>query len=252
MDDEPSAARGVKRSRTAEVHNLSERVRIMALMHTYAKLLMICGLRFRGGVTGSTRRCAPCRSSSPTATRYDHNSVLCYLHSLLTSQQWTPRRTCVFVPQIDKASMLEEAIEYLKSLQLQVQMMSMGTAGGLCVPPAMLMQVAAHHHHPMAAPFPHLGMSLGFGMLPRFAQFPFPVMPPGAPMPPGAMFGMLPGQVMTSPFGHVNGAAPAEQRDPAPPAAAHPPVPVAVASQVYRRGSPNNNVVLRFVRGSCC
>jgi hypothetical protein len=41
MDDEPSAARrsaarGVKRSRTAEVHNLSERVSIMALMHTYA------------------------------------------------------------------------------------------------------------------------------------------------------------------------------------------------------------------------
>jgi phytochrome-interacting factor 3 len=35
--------------------------------------------------------------------------------------------------KIDKASMLEEAIEYLKTLQLQVQMMSMGT--GMFVPP---------------------------------------------------------------------------------------------------------------------
>jgi hypothetical protein len=130
--------------------------------------------------------------------------------------------------------MLEEAIEYLKTLQLQVQMMSMGTAGGLCMPPAMQMQMqlaAAYHHHPMAAPFPHLGMSLGFGMLPRFAHFPFPVMSPGLPppamaaMPPGAMFGMLPGQVMASPFGHFNGVVPAEQWDPAPPPAADPVAP---------------------------
>lgn len=43
--------------------------------------------------------------------------------------------------------MLEEAIEYLKTLQLQVQMMSMGT--GMFVPPMMLPAAAAamQHHH---------------------------------------------------------------------------------------------------------
>lgn len=90
--------------------------------------------------------------------------------------------------KIDKASMLEEAIEYLKTLQLQVQMMStMGTAG-LCMPPMMAMQhmqmptMAHFHHH-------HLG-AMGFGMGafdPRLvaaagaAQFPYPMIP-GAPM----------------------------------------------------------------------
>ncbi|KAM3407036.1 hypothetical protein ACQJBY_000842 [Aegilops geniculata] len=90
--------------------------------------------------------------------------------------------------KIDKASMLEEAIEYLKTLQLQVQMMStMGTAG-LCMPPMMAMQhmqmppMAHFHHH-------HLG-AMGFGMGafdPRLvaaagaAQFPYPMMP-GAPL----------------------------------------------------------------------
>ena len=60
------------------------------------------------------------------------------------------------VMKIDKASMLEEAIEYLKTLQLQVQMMStMGTAG-LCMPPMMAMQhmqmppMAHFHHHHLA------------------------------------------------------------------------------------------------------
>nr|CAB3460146.1 unnamed protein product [Digitaria exilis] len=101
--------------------------------------------------------------------------------------------------------MLEEAIEYLKTLQLQVQMMSMGT--GLCVPPMLLpaaaMQMAAH---PMAAHFPHLGMGLGFGMgaaafdMARVAgahHFPCPPMA----MPPGPMFG-VPGQA-AMPFAHM-------------------------------------------------
>ncbi|XBJ22767.1 transcription factor APG-like isoform X1 [Triticum dicoccoides] len=90
--------------------------------------------------------------------------------------------------KIDKASMLEEAIEYLKTLQLQVQMMStMGTAG-LCMPPMMAMQhmqmppMAHFHHH-------HLG-AMGYGMGPfdprlvaaaGAAQFPYQMMP-GAPM----------------------------------------------------------------------
>ena len=83
------------------------------------------------------------------------------------------------VLKIDKASMLEEAIEYLKTLQLQVQMMS--TMG--CVPPMLAMQHMQmphfHHHH-------HLG-AMGFGMgafdprLVAATQFPYPMIP-GMPM----------------------------------------------------------------------
>lgn len=133
--------------------------------------------------------------------------------------------------QIDKASMLEEAIEYLKTLQLQVQMMSMGT--GLCMPPAMLLpamhqHMQALHHHAMAhAHFPHLGMGLGFGMgmgataaagfdmLPRVAAGAhFPCTPMAMP-PPGAMFG-VPGQGMATlpaAFAHMAGTVVAEQME---------------------------------------
>ncbi|KAI3448424.1 hypothetical protein Pfo_005089 [Paulownia fortunei] len=82
----PTPARGVtgsKRSRAAEVHNLSERRRrdrINEKMRALQELIPNCN-------------------------------------------------------KIDKASMLDEAIEYLKNLQLQVQMMSMGA--GLCMPPMM-------------------------------------------------------------------------------------------------------------------
>jgi len=124
--------------------------------------------------------------------------------------------------------MLEEAIEYLKTLQVQVQMMSMGT--GLCMPPAMLLpamhqHLQALHHHPMAhahAHFPQLGMGLGFSMgaaaagfdmLPRVAAGAhFPCTPMAMP-PPGAMFG-VPGQGMPSlpaAFAHMAGTAPAGQ-----------------------------------------
>lgn len=105
--------------------------------------------------------------------------------------------------KVDKASMLEEAIEYLKTLQLQVQMMSMGT--GLCMP-HMLM-------HPFS---PHLGFGMGFDMLPRFAaaQFPHHMVPAAPPM---AMFPG--GQVMPSPAAfaaYMNAAAaPPEHREPA-------------------------------------
>lgn len=113
--------------------------------------------------------------------------------------------------------MLEEAIEYLKTLQLQVQMMSMGT--GLCMPPMLL--PAMQMPHPMAAHFPHLGMGLGFGMSAAAAAFDmarhFPC-PPMA-MPPGPLFG-VPGQAMPPPaaaaaFAHMT-AAPPEQMEAAP------------------------------------
>ncbi|CDP15171.1 unnamed protein product [Coffea canephora] len=86
----------------------------------------------------------------------------------------------------DKASMLDEAIEYLKTLQLQVQVMSMGA--GLCMPP-MMFPTGLQHMHPAHVPhFPPmaggmgLGMGYGMGMLdlnsgsPRFPIFPVPPM----------------------------------------------------------------------------
>uniref|UniRef100_A0A7N0U7H2 BHLH domain-containing protein n=1 Tax=Kalanchoe fedtschenkoi TaxID=63787 RepID=A0A7N0U7H2_KALFE len=60
--------------------------------------------------------------------------------------------------KVDKASMLDEAIEYLKTLQLQVQMMSMGS--GLCMPPMMLPHAA---HLPRFSPM-GVGMGMGMGM----------------------------------------------------------------------------------------
>ncbi|CAL5097058.1 unnamed protein product [Urochloa decumbens] len=191
-----SASRSNKRSRTAEVHNLSERRR-----------------------------------------RDRINEKMRALQDLIPNCN-----------KVDKASMLEEAIEYLKTLQLQVQMMSMGT--GLCVPPMLLPAMQMPVPHPMgmgmgmAAHFPHLGMGLGFGMgaaaaaafdmarAAAGAHFPCPPMA----MPPGHMFG-VPAQAMPSPaaFAHMaagSGAAPPEQMEvaaaaapaPAREEAAHPPV----------------------------
>ncbi|KAJ1283397.1 hypothetical protein BS78_03G125700 [Paspalum vaginatum] len=135
-----SGSRGTKRSRTAEVHNLSERRRrdrINEKMRALQELIPNCN-------------------------------------------------------KIDKASMLDEAIEYLKTLQLQVQMMSMGS--GLCIPPMLLPPTMQHLQIPQIAHFPHLGMGLGYGMgvfdMNSSAAVPFPPMPgahfpcsmiPGAP-----------------------------------------------------------------------
>ncbi|KAL6850420.1 hypothetical protein ACP4OV_021047 [Aristida adscensionis] len=115
LDDEcaglrRSDCRSTKRSRTAEVHNLSERRRrdrINEKMRALQELIPNCN-------------------------------------------------------KIDKASMLDEAIEYLKTLQLQVQMMSMG--GGLCIPPMLLPPTMQHLQISPMAHFPHLGMGLGYGM----------------------------------------------------------------------------------------
>ncbi|KAF0920539.1 hypothetical protein E2562_035644 [Oryza meyeriana var. granulata] len=169
LDDEPgalrrSATRSTKRSRTAEVHNLSERRRrdrINEKMRALQELIPNCN-------------------------------------------------------KIDKASMLDEAIEYLKNLQLQVQMMSMGT--GLCIPPMLLPTAMQHLQIPPMAHFPHLGMGLGYGMgvfdmnntgtlpMPPMpgAHFPFPMIPGASPQGlgiPGTntmpMFG-VPGQAIPS------------------------------------------------------
>lgn len=64
--------------------------------------------------------------------------------------------------KVDKASMLDEAIEYLKTLQLQVQIMSMGN--GLCMPQMMLPPGMQHLHPPPMAHFPPMGMNMGMGI----------------------------------------------------------------------------------------
>ncbi|CAN6575882.1 unnamed protein product [Malus baccata var. baccata] len=64
--------------------------------------------------------------------------------------------------KVDKASMLDEAIEYLKTLQLQVQMMSMGA--GMYMPPMMLPPGMQHMHGPCMAHFSPMGVGMGMGM----------------------------------------------------------------------------------------
>ncbi|KAJ0611663.1 putative transcription factor bHLH family [Helianthus annuus] len=71
----------------------------------------------------------------------------------------------------DKASMLDEAIEYLKSLQMQVNMMSMGCS----MAPTMFLGVQPH--------MPPMGMDMGMGTGMNHAMFPYPVIPPGQPLP---------------------------------------------------------------------
>ncbi|KAG9130226.1 hypothetical protein Leryth_004282 [Lithospermum erythrorhizon] len=78
----------------------------------------------------------------------------------------------------DKASMLDEAIEYLKTLQLQVQVMSMGT--GLWMPPMMFPSGMRHMHATHMPNLSPLGIGVGFGMnmLDMNGGFPmFPVPP---------------------------------------------------------------------------
>ncbi|XVF31535.1 hypothetical protein REPUB_Repub16aG0154100 [Reevesia pubescens] len=103
-------AMGSKRSRAAEVHNLSERRRrdrINEKMRALQELIPNCN-------------------------------------------------------KVDKASMLDEAIEYLKTLQLQVQIMSMGA--GLYMPPMMLPTVMQHMHAAHMAHFSPMGVGMGMGM----------------------------------------------------------------------------------------
>ncbi|CAL0302346.1 unnamed protein product [Lupinus luteus] len=101
---------GSKRSRSAEVHNLSERKRrdrINEKMRALQELIPNCN-------------------------------------------------------KVDKASMLDEAIEYLKTLQLQVQIMSMGA--GLYMPAMMLPMGMQHMQASHIAPFSPMAMQMGYGM----------------------------------------------------------------------------------------
>ncbi|KAL0410849.1 UNVERIFIED_CONTAM: DAR GTPase 2, mitochondrial [Sesamum latifolium] len=71
----------------------------------------------------------------------------------------------------DKASMLDEAIEYLKSLQLQVQMMSMGYGTVPMMYPGMQQYI------------PAMGVGTGMGMGMNRPMVPYPSMLPGSVMP---------------------------------------------------------------------
>ncbi|KAF2307351.1 hypothetical protein GH714_026575 [Hevea brasiliensis] len=64
--------------------------------------------------------------------------------------------------RVDKASMLDEAIEYLKTLQLQVQIMSMGA--GLYMPSMMLPPGMPHMHAGHMLPFSPMGAGMGMGI----------------------------------------------------------------------------------------
>ncbi|TKY61609.1 Transcription factor PIF3 [Spatholobus suberectus] len=102
----PARHVGSKRSRSAEVHNLSERRRrdrINEKMRALQELIPNCN-------------------------------------------------------KADKASLLDEAIEYLKTLQLQLQIMSMGT--GLYMPAMMLPAGMQHMHAPQMGPFSPMGVGM--------------------------------------------------------------------------------------------
>ncbi|KAL3573333.1 hypothetical protein D5086_023946 [Populus alba] len=63
--------------------------------------------------------------------------------------------------KVDKASMLDEAIEYLKTLQLQVQIMSMGA--GMYMPSMMLPPGMPHMHAAHMGQFLPMGIGMGMG-----------------------------------------------------------------------------------------
>ncbi|KAK9993223.1 hypothetical protein SO802_022926 [Lithocarpus litseifolius] len=82
----------------------------------------------------------------------------------------------------DKASMLDEAIEYLKSLQLQVQMMSMGCGMVPMIFPGV------QQYMPTMGMGIGMGMGMGMGMEMGINRpmFPFPNMLAGSGLPTGA------------------------------------------------------------------
>ncbi|XP_066370337.1 transcription factor PHYTOCHROME INTERACTING FACTOR-LIKE 13-like isoform X10 [Miscanthus floridulus] len=110
--------------------------------------------------------------------------------------------------QTDKASMLDEAIEYLKSLQLQVQMMWMGS--GIAAPPAVMFP-GVHQY------LPRMGVGMGpAAAMPSMPRLPFmaapqPVVPTNAqvnvnPVPGYRGHHHMPAAVgITEPYGHYLG-----------------------------------------------
>ncbi|XP_057807462.1 LOW QUALITY PROTEIN: transcription factor PIF3 [Salvia miltiorrhiza] len=191
--------RGSKRSRAAEVHNLSERRRrdrINEKMRALQELIPNCN-------------------------------------------------------KVDKASMLDEAIEYLKTLQLQVQIMSMSS--GLCMPPPMMFPTGMQHMHPAHVPhFQPMGIGVGMGMAfgmgmpdmnggssgcPMYPVPPLQVPHFSSPMLGLANFQRMPGHNHPV-FGHPGQAFPNPvTKPPFVPLAPRPPVTSAMGSSALRNGS---------------
>ncbi|XP_039008362.1 transcription factor APG-like [Hibiscus syriacus] len=70
--------------------------------------------------------------------------------------------------KVDRASVLDEAIEYLKTLQLQVQMMSMGLgSSGVYMPPIMLVSSMQHiNAQPLGGCYSPMAVAMQMAQLP--------------------------------------------------------------------------------------
>ncbi|KAK8589163.1 hypothetical protein V6N12_023566 [Hibiscus sabdariffa] len=106
--------------------------------------------------------------------------------------------------RVDKASMLDEAIEYLKTLRLQVQIMSMRAA--LYMPLMMFPTGMQHMHAAAAAHMTHfspmsvgMGVGMGFGMR-------FPQTNTAASACPMVQVSPIPGPPFSGPGPHLSGA----------------------------------------------
>ncbi|KAJ8771843.1 hypothetical protein K2173_027020 [Erythroxylum novogranatense] len=109
------------------------------------------GTSVRGGTGSKRRRAAEVHNLSERKRRDRINEKMRALQELIPNCN-----------KVDKASMLDEAIEYLKALQLQVQIMSMGC--GLYMPSMMIPQGVPHVHAPHMAHFSPLGVGIGMDM----------------------------------------------------------------------------------------
>ncbi|XP_061969046.1 transcription factor PIF1-like isoform X1 [Populus nigra] len=118
--------------------------------------------RIRGSMSSKRSRAAEVHNLSERRRRDRINEKMRALQELI------PRCN-----KSDKASMLDEAIEYLKSLQLQVQMMSMG-----CSMVPMMFPGFQQYMPPMG-----IGMGMGMGMEMGLSRpmMPFPNILAGAP-----------------------------------------------------------------------
>ncbi|KAL5717171.1 ATP-dependent DNA helicase pif3 [Ranunculus cassubicifolius] len=110
----------------------------------------------RGGMSTKRTRAAEVHNLSERKRRDRINEKMRALQELIPNCN-----------KVDKASMLDEAIEYLKTLQLQLQIMSMGS--GMFMPPMMVPPNAMQHlNAPHLQPFSQMnagmGMGMGFGM----------------------------------------------------------------------------------------
>ncbi|KAE9445775.1 hypothetical protein C3L33_22327, partial [Rhododendron williamsianum] len=171
-------ATGSKRSRAAEVHNLSERRRrdrINEKMRALQELIPNCNkvrnysLHFLANlnICNLYRRCNVDKLLAPFASQLhldfdviEVESILYSVHDLLP-HAWL-MDYALWYYKVDKASMLDEAIEYLKTLQLQVQIMSMGA--GLYMPPMMVPTGMQHMHAAHMAQFSPMAVGMGLGM----------------------------------------------------------------------------------------